>query len=79
MKNTRGLTLNELLDEVKRALSIKHWNYSYEPHDWFFPNDVIAHSSQFKYRCNKLYKAGLLDRRGDERDRWGYQYRVLIK
>jgi len=66
----------EWLEEVKRKLTIKHWNYSHEPDAWFFPSDVAPHDAQFKYRCTRLYEAGLLERHGDSKDRWGYRYRI---
>lgn len=50
--------------------------YGYTECSWFRPSDVAPHSSQFKYACEKLYKAGLLDREGDRFDHVGYQYRI---
>jgi len=72
----KRIDLQEALALVKGMLSRKFWNPKhYEPNDWFFPSD-LANSPQFKYKCKKLYEVGLLERRGDENDRWGYQYRV---
>lgn len=65
----------EWLLEVKRQLTIKRWNHSFKPNEWFFPSDVIPHSTQFKYRCKKLYEAGLLER-SESHGRWGWRYRV---
>ena len=70
------MKLEEWLAEVKRLLAIKRWNYTHKPDAWFFPSDVAPHSAQFKYRCKKLYEAGLLERHGDSKERWGYQYRI---
>jgi len=67
-------TPEEMLQEVKDALKVKHWNYSFEPYQWFRPDDVCSHSKPFKYQCNKLYKAGLLERM--EGGRWGYWYKI---
>ena len=49
--------------------------YGHKRNDWFFPDDIAPHSSQFKYRCNKLYMSGLLER-DQTCGRWGYQYRI---
>jgi len=69
-------TLDELLSDIKRLLALKRWNYSYEMNDWFFPSDLIPHSTSVKYRCKKLFIAGLLERQGSSSDRWGYRYRI---
>jgi len=45
---------------------------------WFFPSDVIPHSRGFKYACQKFYRLGFLERRGNKSDRWGYQYKVSV-
>jgi hypothetical protein len=57
------------------------WNFEklkniIKTEDWFFPSDIIPHSTAFKYACNKFSEQGLLEKRGDKRDRWGYQYKV---
>ena len=43
---------------------------------WFFPGDVIPHGDRFKRACVKYYKQGLLERRGDSGDRWGFMYKL---
>lgn len=65
----------EMLQEVKDALEIKRWGYSFTPHQWFRPDDVMPHSPSFKYICKKLHGLGLLERRPTS-GRWGYFYRV---
>jgi len=72
------ITLDELLDDVKRRLAVKYWNYSFKPDSWFFPSDLSPHNNQFKYRCKKLYEAGMLKRQGSNGDRWGYRYKVKL-
>ena len=74
----KRLTLDEMLAKVKSLLGHDFWNPNmrYEQTDWFFPSDLIPHSSQFKYQCKKLYEAGLLERHGDGTNRWGYTYRI---
>ena len=72
----KRVTLDEMLDEVKHRVGIS--TYHYENGSWFMPNDIAPHSSRFKYRCKKLYEAGLLERQGTSRDRWGYSYRVKL-
>jgi len=69
----------EMLEIVKQRLTVIHWNYSFKPHDWFFPNDVAPHSNSFKYKCKKLYSLRMLERQGDNTNRWGYQYRVPVE
>jgi len=66
----------QMLEEVKKRLTEKHWNYSFKPHSWFFPSDAAPHDASFKYKCKRLYKLGLLERRGDSNARWGFSYRV---
>lgn len=48
-------------------------------HDgWFFPSDLIPHSSRFKTWCKKQVELGLLE--SDEGGgRWGYRYRKVKK
>lgn len=69
-------TLEEMLEAIKRLLALPRWNYSYKPNEWFFPSDLIPHSAKLKAQCKKLYENGLLERRGDGCNRWGYSYRV---
>jgi len=73
----KRVTLNEMLDEVKHNLGRKYWSMSFSPDSWFFPSDLSPFNSQFKYRCKKLYEAGMLERQGNSSDRWGYRYRVI--
>jgi hypothetical protein len=73
---TQRLSLDGMLANVKRRLAIKQWSISFKMDDWFFPSDVTSHSSNFKYQCKKLYEAGLLERRGNKTDRWGYRYKI---
>lgn len=63
------------LENIKRLLAIPRWNYSFEQNDWFFPSDLLPHSTRIKYVCKKLYEVGLLERT-DGYGRWGYRYRV---
>ncbi len=69
------LTLDEMLIDLKRRMGNPH-RFNIKTDDWFFPCDVTPHSTKLKYRCNKLYKAGILERQGDGKDRWGYRYRI---
>jgi len=71
----KRLSLEQMLETVKHRLTLKFWDYSFEPHDWFFPSDLSPHNAQFKRYCIKLHKAGLLERQ-DNAGRWGYRYRV---
>lgn len=66
----------EILKYVVEAVSQSPYP---TPNGWFFPGDVYPHSQSLKYKCNKLYKLGLLERRGDSSDRWGYSYRILVE
>jgi len=50
--------------------------YTMTLNDWFFPAELIPHSTKLKYRCNKLYENGLLERQGAANNRWGYRYRI---
>lgn len=72
------INLVEALEDVKRRLATPKWNISHKPHEWFFAGDVAPHSNTFKYRCKKLYEAGVLERQGDGTNRWGYRYRVPL-
>ncbi len=67
-------TPEEMLEEVKRRLTVKHWNYSFTPHEWFFPGDAAPHNTTFKRHCKKLHELGLLE--GRQGGRWGRSYRV---
>lgn len=49
------------------------------PDGWFFPSDLIPHSAKLKYACKKLTEKGLMEKRGDSSDRWGYAYRIIQK
>jgi hypothetical protein len=73
---TKKLVPEEALADVKRCLLLPQWQRKANPTAWFFPSDIVNHSSSFKYKCEKLYKAGLLERNGSPDDRWGFQYRV---
>jgi len=66
----------QMLEEVKRRLTLTYWNYSFKPTEWFFPSDVTPYSNSFKYKCKKLHALGMLERQGDGTARWGYRYRV---
>ena len=70
-------TLDESLSDVKILLAIPH-RYTIDPYSWWMPSDVLPHSPQFKRKCVKLCKAGLLERRGDGSSRWGYSYRLPL-
>jgi len=59
-----------------KMIVLKNSNYIGDD-GWFFPGDIVPHSTKFKYACKKYYKDGLLDRMGDSSDRWGYQYKIL--
>ena len=77
----KRLTLEEKFELVKHKLTIKHWRYSFTPHQWFRPDDVSPHNISFKRICSQLFEAGYLERnppKGDELyiGRWGYSYRV---
>ncbi|KKL82683.1 hypothetical protein LCGC14_1982290 [marine sediment metagenome] len=67
--------LDESLASVIRALAESRCNTKLKPHAPFFPSDAVPHSSKFKYKCKKLYEAGLLER-SEGYGRWGYRYRV---
>ncbi len=71
------ITPEDMLKEIQKRLTVPTWNYSFKPHEWFFPGDVAPHSTSFKYKCNKLYELGLLER-SEGYGRWGYRYRVPI-
>jgi len=62
------------IESIKNLITNSKYNYDLK--DWFFPSDLIPHSSQLKYSCKKLHKQGKLERNGDGRDRWGYQYKI---
>ena len=59
------------LSDIKRLLA-QHGKLDEE----FFPSDLISHSSALKYTCKKLYKQGVLERKGDSNNRWGYTYQI---
>ena len=61
------------LDDIKDM--IKRSRYYTNPDSWFFPSDLIPHSTALKYSCKKLQEQGLLERR-ESCGRWGWQYRV---
>ncbi len=63
------------LSEIQRLLLIPRWNYSFELDSWFFPNDLLPHSTRLKYVCRELHKHGLLER-DDGCGRWGYRYKL---
>lgn len=60
------------LDEIKRLVK----KYNNRMDGYFFPTDIIPHSRKLRYACNKYYKQGLLIRRGEQDDRWGYMYKL---
>jgi len=62
------------LEDIKNL--IKKSKYNYQSNSWFFPSDLIPHSSSLKYACKKLYERGELERHGNETYKWGYQYRI---
>ena len=73
----KHLTLSEKFEELKRNINMERWNYTLSEDKWFFPSDVVPHSTQIKYWCKQLYEAGFLEREGDGTARWGYRYKII--
>ena len=67
-------TGRELL-EIRRLLLTPRWSYSLQVDSWFFPNDLLPHSTRLKYVCKELHKHSLLDRDA-ACGRWGYRYKI---
>ena len=68
----------EWILDLEKRLTATYWNMHFTLDSWFFCGDLAPHSTKIKYRCKRLYELGLVERRGNSSNRWGFQYKLRV-